>query len=116
MREHGASAGRVLVVAGTRVARTLVGGQLRPRGFEVEEAMDAAGALRAAQESPPDVVLLDDDGFDLLERLKATPRSPTSRSSSSPTARGPTRSPRASGAARTTTCASPSRRPSWSRA
>ena len=76
MREYGASAGQVLVVAGTRVARALVGGQLRPRGFAVAEAADAAGALRAAAEALPDVILLDadhpdEDGLALLDRLKA---------------------------------------------
>ena len=75
MREYGASAGRVLVVAGTRVARAHVGGHLRPRGFTVVEAADAVGALRAATEAPLDAILLDadhseEDGLALLDELQ----------------------------------------------
>jgi diguanylate cyclase (GGDEF)-like protein len=78
MGQTGGSAGHVLVVAATRVARLLVGGQLAPHGFDVREAADGAAAISAAAVRTPDVFLVDaelpdDGGLDLLDRLKATP-------------------------------------------
>lgn len=54
--------------------------KLRTAGLVPVEATDGASALKAADEEPPDAVLLDVSlapdlsGFDVLERLKAGPR------------------------------------------
>ena len=48
-------------------------------GFEVEVAADGEAALKAVQEKPPDLVLLDImlpkvNGFEVCEKLRADPR------------------------------------------
>ncbi|WP_442904790.1 response regulator transcription factor [Glycomyces sp. MUSA5-2] len=67
---------RVLVVDDEENIAALLSATLRLTGFEVEVARDAAGALRAAAEFEPDLVILDVmlpdmDGFEVAKRLRA---------------------------------------------
>jgi diguanylate cyclase (GGDEF)-like protein len=69
----------VLVVEDSLVVRASLRQQLQARGFVVMEAEDGAGALRAADDAPPDVILLDVelpgmDGYEVLDHLKASDR------------------------------------------
>ncbi len=72
---------RVLVIDDEEISRYLVR-QLLPRGaFDIREAATAIAGLESAQAEPPDVILLDlnmapMDGFELLDRLAATPGPP----------------------------------------
>lgn len=69
----------VLLVEDSLVVRASLRQQLQARGFVVTEAEDGAGALRAADGAPPDVILLDVelpgmDGYEVLDHLKASDR------------------------------------------
>ena len=69
----------VLVVDDNDDNLRIVGEILRVRGYDVQLARDGVSALRAIEEQRPDVVLLDVmmpemDGFELLGRLRASPR------------------------------------------
>jgi len=66
----------VLVVDDDALNRRLVTATLAREGIKTSQANDGAEALKAIQEDPPDVVLLDIempgiDGFEVLERIKA---------------------------------------------
>ena len=67
---------RVLVVDDEQVLAELLTSALRYEGWDVMSALDGHGALRAARENPPDVVILDVmlpgmDGLEVLRRLRA---------------------------------------------
>jgi PAS domain S-box-containing protein len=69
---------RVLIVDDNVDAARTLEAVLRELGHEVEVAHDGPGALRAAREHPPEVVLLDIsmpgmDGFELARRLREQP-------------------------------------------
>ncbi|MEY2514270.1 MAG: hypothetical protein QOJ89_1628 [bacterium] len=72
----------MLIVDDHATFRALARALMEAAGFTVAgEAADGAGALRAAAELQPDIVLLDVqlpdlDGFAVAERLAATPRPP----------------------------------------
>ena len=70
---------RVLIVDDEKLIREMLSRALRGRGHEIEEARDGEEALIRIREDPPDVVLLDLmmpklDGFDVLDVLRADPR------------------------------------------
>jgi two-component system alkaline phosphatase synthesis response regulator PhoP len=70
--------GRVLVVDDEPDVLLLCRLNLQQRGHEVMEAPDGAGALRAAREQRPDVIVLDlmlpgMDGYEVLEALHGDP-------------------------------------------
>ena len=71
---------RVLVVDDEPYILKILVFKLRTAGLVPVEASDGESALRAAASAPPDAVLLDVSlspglsGFDVLERLKADPR------------------------------------------
>jgi DNA-binding response OmpR family regulator len=71
---------RVLVVDDEPYILKILVFKLRTAGLVPVEATDGASALRAADEEPPDAVLLDVSlspglsGFDVLERLRSGPR------------------------------------------
>ena len=67
---------RILVVDDDRLNRRILGGILRPEGFEVLEAESGETALALDAECPPDLILLDVvlpgiDGFETCRRLHA---------------------------------------------
>jgi two-component system alkaline phosphatase synthesis response regulator PhoP len=69
---------RVLIVDGHAEDVQLMSDALAPRGFTVDVALDAEGALGALERNRPDVVLLDvaganADGMELLDRIRASP-------------------------------------------
>ncbi|MFC7404513.1 response regulator transcription factor [Georgenia alba] len=71
-----AAEGRLLVVDDEPSIRELLSASLKFAGFEVVTAEDGNAALRAAAETPPDLVVLDImlpdmDGFTVLRRLRA---------------------------------------------
>lgn len=71
----------ILVVDDEESIHIALGRVLRRLGFEVQSAMDGATALNVAQNSAPEVVLLDlrmpgMDGHTLLRRFAALPRRP----------------------------------------
>jgi diguanylate cyclase (GGDEF)-like protein len=70
---------RILVVDDDRDIARFVEVNLTNEGFEVEVAPDGPTAMERAQEHPPDLALVDVmmpgmDGFQLVERLRADPR------------------------------------------
>ncbi len=69
----------ILVVDDTTANLQLLTGMLKERGYKVRPAPSGETALRAAQASPPDLILLDItmpgmDGYEVCSRLKADPR------------------------------------------
>jgi signal transduction histidine kinase len=69
----------ILVVDDTPANLKLLSDMLKGRGCKVRPAPDGETGLRAAQASPPDLILLDItmpgmDGFEVCERLKADER------------------------------------------
>ena len=75
----GETAGRILVVDDEPKNRELLRDLLEARGHQVTEAADGHQALAAANDSAPDVVLLDVmmpnlDGMEVCRRLKSTPK------------------------------------------
>ncbi len=67
---------RVLVVEDSQVIQRLIEVCLRPAGFEVETRDDGPSGLQAAQENPPDLLILDVglpkmDGWEVLSRLRS---------------------------------------------
>src|SRR5207247_1340942 len=71
--------GRVLVVDDEAMNRSLLQDTLRAHGYEVTEAESGEQALILADDTAPDVILLDVmmpgmDGFEVCRRLKANPR------------------------------------------
>lgn len=65
----------ILIVDDTPANLQLLAGMLRERGYKVRPAPSGETALRAAQASPPDLVLLDItmpgmDGYEVCRRLK----------------------------------------------
>jgi two-component system cell cycle response regulator len=78
MGEAMGAGGRILVVADSRVARSRLVAQLAPHGFTLVETGNGDEAMARAAEDLPDVILLDvelpgEDGFAVLDRLKAEP-------------------------------------------
>lgn len=72
------SKGRILAVDDTPASLRLLTDILHSEGYEVRSAIRGELALHAAQNSPPDLVLLDIrmpemDGFEVCRRLKETP-------------------------------------------
>jgi diguanylate cyclase (GGDEF)-like protein len=72
-------ADRVLVVDDDPDIARFVEVNLRSEGFEVDVASEAKSALEMAHQTPPDLALVDVmmpgmDGFQLVERLRAHPR------------------------------------------
>ncbi len=70
---------RVLVVEDSAVIRRLIDVCLRPAHVEVIMREDGPGALEAALSEDPDLVVLDIglpemDGWEVLDRLRADPR------------------------------------------
>ena len=70
---------RILVVDDDRDIARFVEVNLLTEGFEVQVATDGVDGLQKAQEGPPDLALIDVmmpgmDGFQLVERLRADPR------------------------------------------
>jgi two-component system phosphate regulon response regulator PhoB len=70
---------RVLVVEDDRVTATLVHHRLEREGFEVMDFLNGEDAFQWASENDFELAILDVkvpgmDGFELLERLRATPR------------------------------------------
>lgn len=68
--------GRLLVVDEDQGVRDRLGAALAMEGFEVVQARDAAGALRAVRDRVPELVLMagrlpDGDGVDVMRRLRA---------------------------------------------
>jgi type IV pilus assembly protein PilB len=75
---------RILIVDDQPANLTLVRRILEPVGFEVSEARSGAETLAVAQETTPDLVLLDMHlpdmhGLDVLRRLRENPRSASLR-------------------------------------
>ena len=73
-----AGAGRILVVDDEAEVRELMRRGLEKNGWTVDEAENGKAALACLDEMVPDLILLDlnmpeMDGFELLERLRATP-------------------------------------------
>jgi len=71
-------AARILYIEDNPENRLLVSRVLEADGYEVVEAVDGPSGLKAAQESEPDLILLDIglptvDGYDLAERFRAMP-------------------------------------------
>jgi CheY-like chemotaxis protein len=69
---------RVLVIDDSPENRAVIGGLLRPLGFEVEEAPSGAEGLAMAEERRPDLVVLDlampgMDGHEVARRMRALP-------------------------------------------
>jgi DNA-binding response OmpR family regulator len=67
---------RVLVVEDDATVREVACGYLRAAGFIVDEAMDGITALRMAEQTPPDLIVLDRmlpgfDGVEVCRRLRA---------------------------------------------
>ena len=65
----------ILIVDDEEIILRFVGGGLRAEGYEVTEAMDGEEALRAVQESSPELVILDVrmpkmDGFEVCRRIR----------------------------------------------
>jgi CheY-like chemotaxis protein len=72
-------AGRVLVVEDSAVIQRLISVCLRPAGLVVETRSDGPTGLEAALEDPPDLLVLDVglpkmDGWEVLEHVRADPR------------------------------------------
>ena len=70
---------RILVVDDDRDIARFVEVNLLTEGFEVQVATDGIDGLEKAQDRPPDLALVDVmmpgmDGFQLVERLRADPR------------------------------------------
>ncbi|NNF65479.1 MAG: response regulator [Acidimicrobiia bacterium] len=70
---------RVLVVEDSQVIQRLIEVCLRPAGFQVETRDDGPSGLEAALDNPPDLLILDVglprmDGWEVLSRLRADPR------------------------------------------
>lgn len=66
---------RILLVDDEASIRRFLGARLRIEGFEVMEAVNGEEALRAVEESSPDLVLLDIrmprmDGFEVCRRVR----------------------------------------------
>ena len=69
---------RILVIGGVQTNLDVIGGALRPFGFDVIEAHNAQEAYARAKEAPPAIVLCDvalqhDDDFDFIERINSDP-------------------------------------------
>mgnify|MGYP005853022511 CR=1 FL=1 len=69
----------ILIVDDTPANLQLLASMLRERGYKVRPAPSGETALRAAQSSPPDLILLDItmpvmDGYEVCRRLKADER------------------------------------------
>lgn len=72
---------RVLVVEDDPTVREVAGDYLRSAGLVVDEAGDGFSALRSAERTPPDLVVLDRmlpgiDGLEVARRLRAARRVP----------------------------------------
>lgn len=70
---------RILVIDDQEDERAIQGAMLTHIGYEVESAGDGEAGIRAAVESPPDMVLLDIamprlDGFAVCRQLRGDPR------------------------------------------
>jgi CheY-like chemotaxis protein len=70
---------RVLVVEDSAVIQRLVWACLHPAGVEIDARTDGPSGLEAALTAPPDLLILDVglphmDGWEVLEHLRADPR------------------------------------------
>jgi len=78
MAEGDGGNGNVLVVEDDGALNQLVGAYVELAGFDYRPALDGQSALRAADERPPSMVILDlmlpdMDGFEVCRRLKGKP-------------------------------------------
>jgi CheY-like chemotaxis protein len=78
-RRENAMNAAVLVVDDNEDNTRIISTILRKHGYEVQVARDGASALKALEESRPDVILLDVmmpemDGLEVLNRVKANPQ------------------------------------------
>lgn len=76
--------GRVLVVEDSAVIRRLIEVCLRPADLEVVMREDGLGALEAAVDENPDLMVLDIglpemDGWEVLDRLRSDPKTKSLR-------------------------------------
>lgn len=68
----------ILIIEDDDFFRELISKKLASAGFEISEAIDGQKGILRAQESKPDLILLDlllpkTDGFEVLSTLKADP-------------------------------------------
>ncbi len=69
---------KILIVEDDKFLRELISQKLSKEGFELVEAANGEEGVKKAKEENPSLVLLDlilpgIDGFEVLEKLKATP-------------------------------------------
>jgi two-component system OmpR family response regulator len=62
---------RILIVVRDRDERELLSRALAGRGFQVSVASDAVGGLFQLGLSQPDLIILDANGWELLQRIRA---------------------------------------------
>lgn len=70
----------ILIADDSPVNRRLLVALLSSRGYHVQEACDGSQALAMAKAAPPDLIIADVlmpvmDGYEMLQRLQADPRS-----------------------------------------
>ena len=72
---------RVLLIDDEPVFFKMVDHALKPQGYEVEFAKTGMDGLRAAGSSNPELIIVDVklpdfDGYEVVQRLRSTPRTP----------------------------------------
>jgi DNA-binding response OmpR family regulator len=70
---------KILVVEDDKFLRELIARKLREENYEVSEAVDGEEGVKKIEEEAPDLILLDlilpgIDGFEVLARIKETPK------------------------------------------
>src|SRR6266851_1697112 len=76
--QEGRMAARVLVVDDSQVTAKVTQSYLEAAGYQVQTVGDGQAALQAAEDNPPDLILLDVvlpgiDGFEVCRRLRKVP-------------------------------------------